>query len=188
MRGLDGDLDAIYLKHVGPIRGYLRRLSGDAELASDLTQEVFYRAMRQLWSGVEVRYVSSWLYRIARNLYLDHSRRGRAPTMSLDYLPAPSGAGGPAGAAPPVTPEVLRSTLGRPEDELLRRERRDGVLAAVGRLPENQRTILLLRDVDGLSYEEIALAMDMTAGAVKSCLHRARRRFVEIYLELERGE
>jgi RNA polymerase sigma-70 factor (ECF subfamily) len=173
MRGLDGDLDAIYLKHVGPIRGYLRRLSGDAELAGDLTQEVFYRAMRQL-------------YRIARNLYLDHSRRGRVPTASLDDLSGRTAVRGPSAAAPPVTPEALRSTLGRPEDELLRRERRDGVLAAVGRLPENQRTVLLLRDVDGLSYEEIALAMDMTAGAVKSCLHRARRRFVEVYLE--RGE
>ncbi|HCW51265.1 MAG TPA: RNA polymerase sigma factor, partial [Clostridiales bacterium] len=61
----DPDLDRIYAANVGPVRNYLYRLSGSRELAEDLVQEVFYRAMLQFLAGVRVRYISAWLYRIA---------------------------------------------------------------------------------------------------------------------------
>lgn len=168
MAEADADLDRIYLSYVGPIRNYLRRLSGDPELAEDLVQEVFYRAMRQFWAGARVRYISAWLYRIARNLYLDHVRRVSLSQVSLDEVSERA-------------PEVIPPHPDGPEEEVLRREKRHRIAAAIARLSEAQRTVIILRDIHGLSHEEIADVMDLSVGAVKSCLHRARRRFAEVY-------
>ncbi len=164
--GLD-EVDLIYLRYVSPIRNYLRRLSGDADLADDLVQEVFYRAMRQLWAGVKVRHISAWLYRIARNLYLDHVKRARFLEVPLDEADL---------RAPGVAPVSSED----PQDAALRREEHDEVARGLLALPEQQRSCLLLRAVEGLAYEEIAEALGMTEGAVKACLHRARRRLDRI--------
>ncbi|MEW6031628.1 MAG: RNA polymerase sigma factor [Bacillota bacterium] len=86
--GTEPDLDQVYVRHVGPVRNYLYHLSGCRDLAEDLVHEVFYRAMRQLVLGVRVRHVSAWLYRIARNLYLDHLKRRRLEETPLDALDA----------------------------------------------------------------------------------------------------
>lgn len=100
--------------------------------------------------------------RIARNLYLDHAKRRRLPEDSLEPLGLPSSLGPPdqtASRSSGGLPVALRSSVGLPEEEVLRREQREGIIAAIGRLP-----------------------MGLSAGAVKSCLHRARRHFAEVYL------
>ncbi|HCJ10514.1 MAG TPA: hypothetical protein DHW14_05055 [Clostridiales bacterium] len=190
----DPDLDNIYAANVGPVRNYLYRLSGSRELAEDLVQEVFYRAMLQFLAGVRVRYISAWLYRIARNLYRDHCRRAmNRREISLEGL---GGDGGPGRAvrAPGGRPDetsterACLSRVGLPEVEVLRRETCDSINAALRTLTENQRTALILRDIEGLSYEEIAEVMVVSVGAVKSCLHRARRSFIRAYELIEGPE
>jgi RNA polymerase sigma-70 factor (ECF subfamily) len=183
--GTEPDLDQVYVRHVGPVRNYLYHLSGCRDLAEDLVHEVFYRAMRQLVLGVRVRHVSAWLYRIARNLYLDRLKRRRLEETSLDALDAHAvdelayRAGKLVG--PPGPP------LGQPELEALRRETNADIATALRALPERQRTALILRDVEGLTYREIAEVLRTSTGAVKSLLHRARDGFIEIYRRLEDG-
>jgi len=185
MPGTEPDLDQVYLSHVGPVRNYLYHLSGSRELAEDLVHEVFYRAMRQFLLGIRVRHVSAWLYRIARNLYLDRMKRGRLEETSLDALDDHEvdelayRAGNLAG--------TLGPPLGQPEFEALRRETSADITAALRALPERQRTALILRDVEGLTYREIAEVLRTNIGAVKSLLHRARDGFIDIYRRLEDG-
>ncbi|MCL6580010.1 MAG: RNA polymerase sigma factor [Firmicutes bacterium] len=82
------ELADIYLKYVRRVRGYLYRLTGSPDAAEELTQEVFYRAFRRFVTGVEVRYVSAWLYRVARNLWLDHLRRHGGCHAKAGWEPA----------------------------------------------------------------------------------------------------
>jgi RNA polymerase sigma-70 factor (ECF subfamily) len=177
--GTEPDLDQVYASYVGPVRSYLYHLTGDWESAEDLVHEAFYRAMRQFLMGARVRHVSAWLYRIARNLYLDRVKRRGPEEMSLDALDDRTvhelfeRARDMGGA--PGTP------VGQPEVELDRRETSAGIATALRALPERQRTALILRDAEGLSYQELAEVLRTSVGAVKSLLHRARNRFIEIY-------
>lgn len=161
------ELDDIYLQYVGPIRGFLYRLSGNHHLAEDLTQEVFYRAMRQILTGANIDHVSAWLYRIARNLYLDHVKKLHGGMESLDMMTE-------LGAE-------FRCSYAQPEVESMRSEQHELIQRVLRCLPENQRTALILRDVEGLSYEEICEAMELSISALKSCLYRARQKFAEIF-------
>jgi len=165
MRRSGKDLDGVYLEYVEPIRNYLCRLSGDEHLAEDLAQEVFFRAYSQVLRGVKVQFISAWLYRIARNLFLDHSRRAGQSQASASE----TGLG------------TLEADWGRPEEETLRRETWGQIRVALRSLPEAHRTALILRDFQGLSYREVAEAMGVTLAAVKVRIHRARKAFIEFY-------
>lgn len=168
-------LEDIYLEYVAPIRAYLYRMSGDRDLAQDLVQEVFYRATRSLLMGKRIDYVSSWLYRIARNLYLDHVSRIK-PKYEVVYYDELDHYGSYG------VEEISRG--------LERRDMQMKIQQTLKLLPETQKTVLLLRDYQELSYAEIAGVMDITVSAVKSLLFRARLNFRTHYLKLtaEEGE
>ncbi len=161
MAGL-GDLEEIYLQYVGPIRSYLYRLSGNHHLAEDLVQEVFYRATRSLLAGQQIQYVSAWLYRIARNLYLNHTRhRDHLDNAWVELEETP----------------FTGQTWADPDLVLQQKELHRQIMEALGCLAEKQRTVLLLRDYHSLSYAEIASVMGLSPSAVKSLLFRARLTF-----------
>ncbi len=128
-------------------------------LAEDLSSETFYKAFRSLHSFREVdASFSTWLYTIARNTVLSELRKQKATHMSLDdttYIPA-----APAEAAP--------------EQQLLRSEKVSMVREAINSLPEKQRSALILREYDGMDYQEIANILGQTVSSVKSLLFRAR--------------
>ncbi len=128
-------------------------------LAEDLSSETFYKAFRSLHSFREVdASFSTWLYTIARNTVLSELRKQKAIHMSLDdsaYIPA-----APAEAAP--------------EQQLLRSEKVSKVREAINSLPEKQRSALILREYDGMDYQEIANILGQTVSSVKSLLFRAR--------------
>jgi RNA polymerase sigma-70 factor (ECF subfamily) len=128
-------------------------------LAEDLCSETFYKAYRSLHSFREVdASFSTWLYTIARNTVLSELRKQRSHHVSLDdavYIPA----------APTET---------SPEQSLLRSEKVAKVREAINSLPEKQRSALILREYDGLDYQEIAGILGQTVSAVKSLLFRAR--------------
>jgi RNA polymerase sigma-70 factor (ECF subfamily) len=140
------------------------RMCGDSHLAEDAAQDAFVRAWDALPRYRHRGTFKAWLYRIALNCARDALRR-RRPTADVDALP-------------------LRSHAPGPERQLLRRERAALVQKAVLRLPEASRAALVLREYQGLSYREIAEALDLPMGTVMSRLHYARLRLREMLTPL----
>jgi RNA polymerase sigma-70 factor (ECF subfamily) len=148
----------------GPLLDLGLRLLRDRGEAEDLVQEVFLQALRKAGTYQGKGTLRGWLFRIATHLALNRLRR-----------PPPS----PAGAAPASV-----EAPGGPDDAPERTERARAVRDAVASLPERQRVAVVLQRFEGLSYREIAAALDCTVGAVESLLHRAhetlRRRLKKI--------
>lgn len=136
-------------------------LVGDRDEAADVVQETYMRAWDRLEELREPGAVMGWLCRIARNVAQDRRRgwwsRIRAP---LDEADPPFDAPDAAAA---------------PDEALATAERAAAVRRALSRLPEKHRVVLVLREVEGMSYEEVAEALGVPVGTVESRLHRARR-------------
>lgn len=126
--------------------------------AEDVTQEALVRAWRSLGSFRGDARFSTWLYRIVTNLALNRVTRGRGREDATDEVPEPRGGGG--------EPD--------PADRAEAGERLDVVLEALDALTPEQRACLVLREVEGLTYEELAEVLDTTVQAVKGRLFRAR--------------
>jgi RNA polymerase sigma-70 factor, ECF subfamily len=146
------------------------RVVRDPQAAEEVLQEAMIKAYRALPRFEARSSFYTWLYRITVNLALDRRRRSkREPTVEWDDAIAhevdPRGLGA---ATVSVDPEV----------ELRRHEIRDLVSAGIQTLPDAQREVLLLREVDGLSYEEIAETMQISKGTVMSRLHYARKKMI----------
>lgn len=149
-------------------------LLGDHEEALDLSQEVFLRVFRTIHRFRGHSSLRTWIYRIAvnqaRNRHRFWRRRHRADQVSLDEFVAAHGEFASAGGS---TPDRL----------LAQKELAARVQHALDNLPFDQRTAIVLREIDGLSYEEISYSLDVPIGTVKSRLTRARQT-----LRLELGE
>lgn len=145
------------------------RIVGNEADALDVAQDTFLRAYSALDSFRGESRFSTWLYRMAGNAAIDllRSRKG-GRVVSLDELRE--------GEAAFDVPDE-RFT---PETELEKKELRQGVSRAMEQLPEEYRRILALRELGGLSYEELARELQLEAGTVKSRLNRARRRLCEL--------
>ena len=155
----------------GDIYALLYRLTEDPEEARDLTQETFLQAFRNIAGFRGEADLRTWLYRIAvnqaRNRWRWWKRRRRDRTVSLD---APtSDEGGPA-----LSAGLAQEGASDPEEQALARERERALLAALSTLSRPYREVIVLRDIEGLSYEEVAQALDMNIGTVKSRLSRGR--------------
>jgi len=172
-RILQGDLDAFNdLIAAEQLRVYnlCLRMLGSPQAAEDATQEAFiaaYRSVRTLRGGN----VRSWLMRIASNTCIDElRRRRRRPQMSLDATPEGEDEGAPM--------QVADLEAG-PEELALRGEVGTALQAELLRLPDDQRLAVVLCDIEGLSYDEIAEAMSTSVGTVKSRISRGRARLRE---------
>lgn len=162
-------IDRAYQQYYGPIHRYLARMCGSSDLADELAQETFLRAFVGWFAFRGDCSVSTWLFRIARNAYLSHLRRPSATRIDTDeFLAIPA-------AAPAYNPEQQQATG----------EQRDMIRLVLGQLPEKQRSILLLRDDEELSYAEIADVLGISLAAVKVNLFRARNAFRAAYRAFE---
>jgi RNA polymerase sigma-70 factor (ECF subfamily) len=144
------------------------RMLGDPDAAADVTQDAFFSAFRaiQAFRGASFR---AWLLRIVSNACFDVFRaRSRQPTSSLDEL-LDSETGGDAAA-----PATLVDSSWDPERAVLRAEVIVAIHGALLQLPGDQRLAVILSDVQGLPYDEIARIMDSPLGTVKSRIARAR--------------
>jgi RNA polymerase sigma-70 factor (ECF subfamily) len=155
----------------GDIYALLYRLTEDPEEARDLTQETFLQAFRHLASFRGDADLRTWLYRIAvnqaRNRWRWWKRRRRDRTVSLD-APVSDDIDAPLSAG-------LADDEGLdPERQALAREREVALHAALKSLSRPYREVIVLRDIEGLSYEEVATALDLNVGTVKSRLSRGR--------------
>jgi RNA polymerase sigma factor (sigma-70 family) len=147
--------ETIVDRYQGRLLGFCRQMLGSTEDAEDVLQEVFVNAYKAMLRDEREINLRPWLYRIARNRCLNHLRKPTADAQeSMDMVPAVEAS----------------STAERVHN----REEFRQLLVDVKKLPETQRSALLLREMDALSYEEIAAAMDTTVPSVKSLLVRAR--------------
>lgn len=170
-RARRGDLEAfnsIIGRYESPVYNLCLRMLGSRETAEDIAQEAFLLAFRGIgrFQGGNLR---AWLLRIAANACYDElRRRARHPAASLDLLTDDEERSyQPASSDPSPEDEVLQLEL--------RREIEKGLLT----VPEEQRLAVILCDVQGLSYEEIALIMQTSLGTVKSRVSRGRGRLRE---------
>jgi RNA polymerase sigma factor (sigma-70 family) len=153
--GNAGAFETIVDRYQGRLLGFCRQMLGSTEDAEDVLQEVFVNAYRAMLADEREINLRPWLYRIARNRCLNHLRKPTADAQeSMDMVPVVEAAS---------TAEKVHN-----------REEFRQLLDDVGKLPETQRTALLLREMDAMSYEEIAAAMETSVPSVKSLLVRAR--------------
>lgn len=149
------------------------RSTGSEQDAADITQEVFLRAWKNLDSFRGDSSLSTWLYRVTSNLCVDFARKKAAEGMptSIDDEESP--------AADFVDP----SRMGQPEAAAENSELREELQFALAQLSEEHRRVVLLRDVAGMTYTDIARTLGLEEGTVKSRLARARAGLRKILLE-----
>jgi RNA polymerase sigma-70 factor (ECF subfamily) len=157
--------------------GYLCRYLGDASLADDVFQNTFLQVYVKADQFEDGRQVRPWLYTIATNQAIDALRRaGRQPAVSLDGQLAEGG----EGEARPLL-DLLEARGPGPLDQTQDEERRLLVRAAVDRLPELFRQVVVLAYYQGLKYREIADVLAVPVGTVKSRLHAALVKLQELW-------
>jgi RNA polymerase sigma factor (sigma-70 family) len=154
-RGNHSAFEALVKRYQARLLAFCRHMLGSKEDAEDVLQEVFAAAFNAILADERAINVRPWLYRIARNRSLNHLRRVQA--IGVDSM------------------DIHFSEAGLTTAEKVhKREDFRLLLSDVGQLPETQRTALLLREIDALSYDQIAEAMETTIPSVKSLLVRAR--------------
>lgn len=162
--------------HQDRVFDFCVRMLGDREEAFDLTQEIFLSVHQHLDQFRQDARLSTWIFRISRNhclnrlKYLKRRGRGRSDEYGeTNELMITESAGGSA----------------TPDQHLEQAQARSVVHKAIALLDEEQRTLVVLRDVEGLSYEEIVEITELPEGTVKSRLHRAREKLVGILEKLQ---
>ncbi|MDW8321656.1 MAG: sigma-70 family RNA polymerase sigma factor [Armatimonadota bacterium] len=164
--------DEIVERYQHKIYGYVKRLVGNETDAEDITQEVFLKALTSLHAFREESSLQTWLFRIATNLCRDlHRRRQR----EKGWLPLWRWLDGEDSSDVESAIEIP-DYKSNPEKLLLREELGDLLKRAIDRLPMAMREVLVLHDIESLSYEEIAQTLGIPLGTVKSRLFHARAR------------
>jgi len=172
-RGDELAWEVLVRQHQGRICSIAYGYVGEQDEAMDLAQEIFVRVYNRLETCTDPEKFLSWLTRIARNACIDHLRRRKARPPRRD-IPAEEmtnlAAGGPT-----------------PEDELYRNSRKILVHAAMQKLSEINREIIILKDIQELPLEEISSLLDLPLGTVKSRSSRARLELARVITDMDSG-
>jgi RNA polymerase sigma-70 factor (ECF subfamily) len=190
-RAKQGDraaFDVLVERYTPRIYNLSLRITGSPEEAADCVQEAFLRAFTSLRRFRGEAAFSTWLYRVAVNVANDASRRLKNQPLRASELEGPDSDG-------PISEldrfgSALEGRDNSPEDSLLESQRREVIFEAIRSLPEHYRAMIVLYDLQGLSYEEISRVVGVRVGTVKSRLSRARlalKERLEPHLELLRG-
>ncbi len=175
-RYTDGELEVfrVLVERYEPrIQGFLRKRLNDEERVEDLTQDTFLRIHRARDSYDPGRKFSTWIHTIANNLLKNEfrNRSRRRETVFSELRPETSASGSPS------RPVEFEAQGQDPERDAYRSELREAIDTAIERMDEHHRVPFVMREVDDLSYEEIAEAIGIPVGTVKSRLNRARNAF-----------
>ena len=144
--------------------GYLTYMTKDIQLAEDLSQETFLKMFINIKTYKGTANVKTWALKIARNTFLTYARKKQPILLEEQDLDLNAG---------PYQNE--------PEETLLQKEKADMIRKIMMALDENERTILLLRDYEELSYEEIAQILNISSEMLKGRLYRARQKYRKLY-------
>ena len=168
-KGSEAAYRELLSRYERPVFSLIFRMVRDRETAEDLSQETFIKVLNNLDRYSPEFKFSSWLFKIANNLTIDHLRRRRVDTISIE------------GAPDAVTSESAKATsiavvsVGEsPLEELESRELGTAIERAIGKLRPEYRACIMLRHVEDKSYEEIAEIVKLPLGTVKTYIHRAR--------------
>ena len=169
-RGEAAAFEHLVKERSGDVYALLYRLTEDAEEARDLTQETFLRAFQSISRFRGEADLKTWIYRIAinqaRNRWRWWRRRRREVHVSLDAASGQS--------EQPLSDRLPARDEANPEQETLARERETVLRSALNSLGRSYREAVILRDIEGFSYEEIAATLEISTGTVKSRLSRGR--------------
>src|SRR5829696_10549016 len=178
-RGDDRAFELLYERYHRRIHAYAFGMVKDHQRAEDVTQEVFVSALRRMRATERPIAFKPWVYEIAKNACIDQFRRSkRAEEISFDA---------DEGLAPSDYGRLI-SREPVPDVAVAAKQQLDTMVGAFGGLSEAHHQILVLRELEGLSYREIGERMGMSRPAVESTLFRARRRLSEEYDELASGQ
>ena len=167
--GLTVNFDQAYADHSGKILAYLRRLTRDPHLAEELVQETFIRVSQGLNNFRGQARLSTWIYRIATNVYLDSYRKSKARFPNMQPFASSSL---PVESSDPAEPSEPRLA-----DRLFEQsEMGECVRGFVDSLPPEYQSVIVLHDLQGLKNAEISQILDCSLGTVKIRIHRARQR------------
>jgi len=174
---LEGDRNAfeeLVLSNQKNVYNLALKMTKDEEDAMDISQEAFLKAYRQLESFRGDSRFSVWLYRLTYNLCIDHIRKKpRAKVISITYQDDESD----------VHDLEIPDVRNLPEDIAMRKESREEIVESIEELGPKHREILIMREITGMSYEDIAGTLKISEGTVKSRLARARVRLSSILAE-----
>lgn len=160
-------------RYQGRLVNFVYRTTGDRERAEDLVQETFVRVYRHLHRFDQSKKFSTWIYTIASNLAKNELRnRSRNPLVLFQTIKKNWDAD--------QRPLEWEDNTYRPDDLFRKRHLKEMVEAAVAELPEHHRSVFVLREMEGKTYEEIAEITGCNLGTVKSRLNRARNNFAQI--------
>ena len=178
-RAKQGDMlafEELILKHEKIVYNVALRMMNHSEDARDISQEVFLKAYRSLSNFDERSAFSTWLYRITHNTCIDEMRKRKGKqTYSLEEeLESEDGS----------MQRQIADEGDTPEESLLREEKKGEILKALDTLSEEHKAAIILRDVKGLSYEEIAEILELSLGTVKSRISRARNQLKNEILKI----
>ncbi len=157
-----------------PVFSLIYRMVRDNTVAEDLAQDTFIKVLNHLDKYRPEFKFSSWLFKIANNVAIDHLRKRQLNTVSMDGSPHAATA-----AEAESSSFELADPAESPLDELASRELGAIIEQAIGSLRPEYRNCIMLRHVEGRSYEEIAATLDLPLGTVKTYIHRARHQLRE---------
>ena len=166
----DGDMEAfeqLFYRHQNRVYVIARRMMNNEEDALDLTQEIFLKAYQKISKFNFKSAFSTWLYRLAMNSCIDALRKRKDVKTT------------------PVTDASLKDAAlyidaNTPEDNAMLNDRERQIWEALNSLKEKERAIIILKDMEGLSYKEISEVLKCSLGRVKSRLHEARQNLKDI--------
>ncbi|HWH44255.1 MAG TPA: sigma-70 family RNA polymerase sigma factor [Thermoleophilaceae bacterium] len=177
--GDDVAYEELYRRYSRRVAGYVHRMVGDHDRAEDITQEAFFSALRRLRQTDSDIIFKPWIFEIAKNATIDQFRRSsRAEEVSIDP---------DHGGLRPADHLRLVGGGPGPDAALASKERFDNLKGAFDELSDSHTRILVMRELEGLSYREIGERMELSRPAVESTLFRARRRLNQEYAELDTG-
>lgn len=162
----------LYDHYKETVFGFFLRMTGNWEEAGELTQEVFFQACLSLYRFREDSSLKTWLFSIARNVYFKHLRekkKHRIQVLEDNFSSLEQGIQG----------------LDPPAEFLIRKEERERIQKALARLSENARAIIILREYEQLSYEEIAGIFGQTVNWARVNFFRAKQQLRQVYREME---
>jgi RNA polymerase sigma-70 factor, ECF subfamily len=157
-----------------PVFSLIYRMVRDSTVSEDLAQDTFIKVLNHLDKYRPEFKFSSWLFKIANNVAIDHLRKRQLDTVSMDGSPHAATA-----AEAESSSFQLADQAESPLDELASRELGAIIEQAIGSLRPEYRNCIMLRHVEGRSYEEIAATLDLPLGTVKTYIHRARQQLRE---------
>jgi RNA polymerase sigma-70 factor (ECF subfamily) len=181
-QGRDAAFRELIRRYERPVFSLIYRMVRDRELAEDLAQDTFIKVLNHIDRYRPEFKFSSWLFKIANNVAIDHLRRRQIDTVSMDGSPHAQTADAIEATSFDVSVDQ-ESAL----DELEAREMGTAIERAIASLRPEYRSCIMLRRVEDRSYEEIAATLDLPLGTVKTYIHRARHELRQALEHLKTG-